>query len=477
MHEEKFSSRMGLILSLLGLAVGTGNIWRFPRIAALNGGGSFIIAYLFALFLWAIPLLIVEFACGKKFRKGVVAVFSDMLGPRYTWMGAFVALCTLAIMFYYSVVTGWCLKYLTLSVSGDLLTQDSMFLWNSFTQHSFEPLFFHVISISLASGILLLGVVKGIERVNLFLIPSLFIILILLVGIALKLPGAFQGLDFLFFIDWGHLLNARTWLEALSQSAWSTGAGWGIVLTYAAYSHQKERPVLNAFTTGFGDTSVALLASMCILPTLFALLPQNEALNITASGNTGLTFISLPNIFHSLEGGRFFAIFFFLSLCFASFTSLIAMLELGVHMLRNFGVSRTYSVMILFVIALIMGIPSAVNINFLNNQDWVWGVGLLISGFFFSVLVHRYGAEKFTQEVFPLAPSVFRSGFLAIIKWAIPLEFLILLTWWGFQSIKENPSDWWLPFESDGLATCLLQWGILVMILVGMSRWMSKKLK
>ena len=142
---EFFSSRWGLILAALGMAVGTGNIWRFPRIVAQNGGGSFLIPWVIFLFLWSIPLLITEFTIGRETRYGTVGAFGKFLGKKFTWMGAFVGFCTMAIMFYYSVVMGWCLKYLVAALSGNTGLFESQAFWESFTT-SYQPVGFHLLT-------------------------------------------------------------------------------------------------------------------------------------------------------------------------------------------------------------------------------------------------------------------------------------------------------------------------------------------
>lgn len=196
--KEIFASRWGIIFAGLGMAVGTGNIWRFPRIVAQNGGGAFIIPWLLFLFLWSIPLLIVEISIGKKTRLGVIGSFGKIMGRNFSWMGTFVAFVTTAIMFYYSVVTGWCLKYFIATTFQGLIRKDSLQFWHGFTS-SWEPILFHLLAISIGALIIYGGVVKGIERANKILIPSLFFILIIACVRAITLPSAFQGLNFLFF--------------------------------------------------------------------------------------------------------------------------------------------------------------------------------------------------------------------------------------------------------------------------------------
>ena len=144
---EYFSSRWGLILAALGMAIGTGNIWRFPRIVALNGGAAFLIPWIIFLFLWSIPLLIAELTIGKHTRYGPIGAFGKLIGKKYTWMGGFVGFCSMAIMFYYSVVTGWCIKYFLAAITGKLINVDTQSFWRIFSSSVYEPILFHFIAI------------------------------------------------------------------------------------------------------------------------------------------------------------------------------------------------------------------------------------------------------------------------------------------------------------------------------------------
>jgi len=196
-ESEFFSSRLALVLAVLGIAIGTGNIWRFPRIIAQNGGGSFIIPWIIFLFTWSIPLIIIEFSIGKRTRKGTAGAFGKLIGKRYLWMGAFVGFCTMAIMFYYSVVMGWCLKYLVALGSSDLHPINYEYYWNSFIESRYEPLFFHLLCMVIAVAITYRGIAGGIEKANYVLIPSLFLIMIFAAAKVLNFPGSKEGLKFL----------------------------------------------------------------------------------------------------------------------------------------------------------------------------------------------------------------------------------------------------------------------------------------
>ncbi len=463
---ELFSSRWALILAALGMAVGTGNIWRFPRIVAQNGGGSFLIPWIIFLFLWSIPLLMVEFAIGKETRKGTVGAFGKLLGESYTWMGAFVGFCTMAIMFYYSVVMGWCVKYLVSSVTFDKGIVQSEQFWQGFTS-GYQPVFYHLIAMLVGSFVIYKGVVNGIEKANKFLIPTLFLLLLVAAGRALSLPGATDGLNYLFNIDLKVLFHYKTWLEALSQSAWSTGAGWGLILTYAVYMKQKEDIVLNSFIAGLGNNSASLLAALVVLPTIFAILPYDEAMSAMAAGNTGLTFIWIPKLFEQMPFGSFFMVIFFLALTFAALSSLIAMIELATRIFIDAGLERKKSILFVAVFGFLLGLPSALSLQFFNNQDWVWGLGLIISGMFFAFAAIKYSTDKMRTKLINTEGNDIVAGkwFNIIVTYLIPVEFVVLLGWWFWQAVVVyDPEGWWNPFRTFSLGTCIFQWVVMITI-------------
>ena len=333
---ERFTSRWGMILSVIGIAVGTGNIWRFPRIAATNGGGTFLIPWVAFLFLWGIPLIMAEFAIGKKSRRGAVGSFARMMGNRFAWMGGYVGVVAVGIMFYYSVVAGWCIRYFLLAASGQLLAlPDHSSAWESFIGSQWQPVIFHFAAISICALVVSRGVVSGIERVNRVLVPCLLLMIVVSALRAVTLPGSFRGLVFLFTPDFSELTNAAVWLQALTQNAWDTGAGWGLILTYAIYMRRQEDVPLNAVLIGFGNNSVSLLAGTTVFCTVFALAPGNaqELIRTPGPANTGLTFIWIPQLFAQMPGGSLFAVIFFLALSFAAISSLISMVELATRIL------------------------------------------------------------------------------------------------------------------------------------------------
>jgi NSS family neurotransmitter:Na+ symporter len=483
--KEFFTSRWGMILSVMGIAVGTGNIWRFSRIVAQNGGGSFLIPWVVFLFLWSVPLIIAEMAIGKSTRLGTVGAFARLAGKRYAWMGAFVGFVSTAIMFYYSVVAGWCIKYLSTSLQGTLVsTSDHVALWESFTG-SFEPLYFHFGAMVIGAFVVFRGVVKGIERTNRILVPLLLLILLTLAVRAVTLPGSMEGIAYLFTPTWEALLDYKVWLSALTQNAWDTGAGWGLILTYACYARRKEDIALNAGLTAFGNNSVSLLAGITIFSTVFALAPADgvsELMSGTGSTNTGLAFIFLPQLFKQMPGGpvlqTFFSTIFFLGLTFAALTSLISMIELAVKVFVDMGVRRTRAIALVCSLAVLFGIPSALSLTFFENQDWVWGVALMVSGGFISFAVVKHGADRFRRESVNSEGADIRVGrwYERIITWVIPVQVLFLIGWWFSLAITDLDAEgWWNPFHTYSIGTCLLQWGVMILIFIVFNRWMVKR--
>ncbi len=388
---EYFTSRWTFLLAALGMAVGAGNIWRFPRLAA-QYGGSFLIPWAVFLFLWSIPLIMVEFSIGKKLRLGVIGAFNRGLGRSYTWMGWFVALCTVGIMFYYTVVCGWSLKFFVMSLDGSLFRLEYDSFWQSYTSGNIEPYIYALLSLLAGSLIISAGIRGGLEKAMKMMIPTLFILLVIAAVRAVTLDGAAEGLDYFFRVRQEDFLNYKVWLEALSQSAWSTGAGWGLILTYSTYVRQKEDVLVNSLFTGIGNNLASILAGLAVIPTVFALSATSEqALTALKAGNQGLTFIYIPQLFQKMPGGEYFAAFFFLALFIAALSSLLSMLELAVKLLLDYGIARKKSTAIVFVAGAVFSFPSAWSLGFFNNQDWVWGLGLLLSGFFFLFFTMRTG--------------------------------------------------------------------------------------
>ncbi|HNS06086.1 MAG TPA: sodium-dependent transporter [Candidatus Saccharicenans sp.] len=477
-QNDNWSSRVGFILASMGMAFGAGNIWRFPRVVAANDGGPFLIAFFVATIVWAVPMLMIEMVMGKTTRQGTIGAFRKFVGPRSTWMGAWIGFCCIFIMFYYSVVTGWAIRYLTYGVTGVIRKGvDSEALWRQFTSSPQQTILFHFIAIGIAAFIIIGGVQKGLERANKIIVPSLIVILAILMTWVLTKPGAVQGLEYLFRPNLAGLLKAKVWLNAFTQAAWSVGAGWGLMLTYAVYMSEHDDIGANSFVIALADAGSSLLAAMGILPLVFAVSPSREmALQALQSGDTGLTFIYLAKFFPNLPAGSILAGLFFLALAISALASLLSMVELAVLNLSDFGINRRKAALITAAGAFILGVPSAWKISFQENQDMVWGVGLLISGVFFAYAVYKNGINN-------VRGMINESSWIHVGKWfnvcviAIPIIFVVIFGWWVFQAITWYPDSWWNPWEKLSPGTMVLQWSVLMIAVVLLNKWFSEKIR
>jgi NSS family neurotransmitter:Na+ symporter len=469
-----YSSRWGLILTLIGASVGTGNVWRFPRMAALNGGGSFVLAWTICLFAVSIPILIAEHVLGRASRHGAPGAFRDFIGKKYTWMGAFLALTTLVITGYYTVIMGWCLQYALLSFKG-FSGVDTVALFDSVSQGGVNWIFF-VISLGITSFFVSKKVSKGTEVLGKYLTPILFIILIVIAVMASRMENSVLGLQYLFNISSESFFNANTWLNALSQSAWSVGPGFGLVIVMGVYTSSKTDIGLNEFVHGLGDNSAALLAGFAILPALFAMMPVETATEICASGNYGLTFISLTTMFSSIPGGNIISFLFFFALFSAALTANVIFMSTGVvPMMDSKKMSRKKATTILTIFVLIIGTPSALWRSFLGNQDWVLGQALLVGTIFTCFLIFKFGTEKMRTKYINTEYNELHIGkwWNISVNFVTPILITIMFVWWTIQSIGWG-AEWWNPLAESSPATFITQIALYVVILIIANNFIAK---
>ena len=355
---------------------------------------------------------------------------------------------------------------------------DPQTFWETFTSHPGQPVLFHGLALAIGSFIIFRGVSGGIERVNRYLIPTLFTLLVIAAVRAVTLPGAIEGLRFLFVPDLGALSDYRIWLAALTQTAWSTGAGWGLVTVLGAYVADGQGFVKTGISAALANNFASLLAGVAVICTVFALAGSDAARDTAlASGNEGLTFLWLPQLFLEMPGGSVLLPMFFLTLCCAAISSLITQLELVNRMVMDLGVSRRRSVPMVATVAFVMGLPSAFALGFFRNQDWAWGVALLLSGLFVAITVIRRGARRFREEHLLGPEEEWRVGpwFERIITWLIPVEFVALIAWWMWQSAASSGGGWWNPFGEFTVGTVIFQVGLLIVFCLAINRFVWKR--
>ena len=465
-NQVLWTTRLGFILAAMGMAVGTGNIWRFPRMVAEHGGGSFLIGWAIFLVLWSLPLIMVEIYIGRKTRMGTMGSFRAFIGEKYSWFGPIITIVLMGITFYYSVVVGWTFKYFFIALGGKLSSNiDSAQLWETFVNHPLEPVLFHLIAILLAGLVVFIGVTKGIERMSKIFLPLLFLLLIFTAIRSVTLPGALEGISYMFTPQWEYLGKASTWLQALSQSAWSVGAGWGLYATYAIYTKKRDDIAQNSLTAGLGNNSVELLAGLTIIPAIFALAPSQEYITqATSSGNTGLTFIYMVELLQEMPQTYLFGVAFFGALAFAAYTSLVAMVELITRNFSDYGIPRNRAILVSVCLIFIGGIPSAISMPVFNNQDWVWGIGLLLSCLLYAIAAIKYGVQKIRVDINEVSFIKVNNWWVISIKYLIPVLFIMTTGWWLYQGVAWYPDTWWKPFEEFNVGTIVFQLGIAFII-------------
>jgi len=485
----KFSSKFGLVLSCLGCVVGTGNIWRFPRVVANNsqdeGGLVFLIVWVFFLLLWSIPMLTLEYGTGRFTQKAVVGSFRQLIGDKTMWMTGWICMVSFLISCYYAVVLGWCFYYLAYSIFNELPTEpeDSRQIFKDFAEESSWPLLTSALAVVLA-GLSVAKGVKTIEKVSLFLVPVLLFIIGFTFVWSLTREYADLGITYLFTPNWESFGKPRLWVDALSQNAFDTAAGTGIMIPYSSFMTRNHGVVRYSVIIPTLNNMISLISGMtifaCVFSTLIPLRPyytKTDIINVlkdSGPGSTGLTFIWLPVLFQSVGVlGRVLACLFFLCLSFAGLTSLISNMELFAHTVADFGVSRKFAVPICIILTFGLGCMSADDIHILTNQDFVWGFGLVINGLMFIGMVTYFGTGRFRQELvndFGLEDWRLAKTWEWVIKYIAPVEGGVLIVWWAYDLISQGSGDdsgdeWW-QFGQETFMVVLVQWLGLLLVLV-----------
>ena len=511
---DEFSGRLGLIFATIGAAIGTGNIWRFPRMVGANGGGSFLVPWLIFLFLWSVPLIIAEFALGKRSRTGTVGTFRIFAGNRFAWMGLWTAWISTAIGFYYAVVTGWCINYFQTAIRGGLGSEvDTVQVWNDFLQDPSQVIFFQTLSVLITMAAIWKGA-KAIEKVNVTLMVSLFILLFaaLFLSFVMDLDdGTLDGFVYMFSIQPEYLTQPETWINGLSQSAWSCSAGMGMAITYSVYMRKDEDTTLNAATMCLANNSISIIAGLTVMMAVFSV--SDDPLGAVSGGSSAITFLVLPEVFAQAPGGPVVQLLmvtmFFLALSFAALTSMISTVELCVRNFVDHGIERQKAVGFTTLAIFLFGLPSAALWilvdpetgvafpQFLEVQDHIWGYGLMFSGLFIAYSIWKYGWNRYRvwqdenditgfsfRDYLDNGVSSFRDDFINtgdndwwIGKWwdyimylGFPIMFGVLILSY-FSDLILNVSNPWDPTNADGITIILLFWGITAGLFISMNKY------
>ncbi|MBQ9410933.1 MAG: sodium-dependent transporter [Bacteroidales bacterium] len=362
---EQFTSRLTVLYAMAGSAIGLGNIWRFPYLVGQNGGAAFILVYILACAVLAIPVFIAECIIGRRGGNSTFGAMRKLApGSNYHWAGLLTVITPLLLLSFYSVVGGWSIDYL-FKACALRFTQDSTGLFEGLLSSTWEPIFMHTAFMVATAAVILLGVKNGIERFTKITMPMLFILILIIVVFGITLPGAGKGVAYLVKPDFTKITPSVI-TSAMGQAFFSISLGVGTILTYASYVSKDENLMVSAGGTVAFDLLFALLAGFAVMPAVFAA-------GIQPGQGPGLLFDTLPYIFSQMTPwlGAVISILFFLSVLMAALTSSISLLEVGVaYLVEEKGVSRTKAT---------IGLAAAV---------WAVGVVCSLSGGFFDFLDH-----------------------------------------------------------------------------------------
>lgn len=366
---EQWSGQLGFLMAAIGSAIGLGNIWRFPGVAYSNGGGAFMIPYIIALLAVGVPVLLLDYALGHRYRGSSPAVFRRV-SARFEWLGWWHVVICFVIMTYYAVIVAWALRYTIFSLT-IAWGEDAAGFFNEYIglgtiseagvpAYSARPIAGVVVPLVLvwAYGLYVVarGVSRGVERANRIFLPVLVVMFLMLVVRAMLLPGATDGLNTLFTPDWGKLGDYRVWMAAFGQIFFSLSIGFGIMLTYASYLKRRSNLVGTGLTAAFANSSFELLAGIGVFATLgFMAHVQNVPVGeLEDISGPALAFVTFPTIISQMPGGPVFGFLFFASFTLAGLTSFISIIQVvAPAVAEKFGWSNVTA-------TLACGLPSAV---------------------------------------------------------------------------------------------------------------------
>lgn len=443
LERARFGSKLGVILATAGSAVGLGNIWRFPYMAGQNGGAVFIMIYIFCILLLGIPCMISEFIIGRHGQANTARAYRKMAGgTMWSFIGYMGVLTGFLITGYYAVVSGWCLEYVWASVLGKL-HGDPAFITNyftSFSQDPVKPVFWTLIILLTTYLIIENGVRDGIERASKLMMPTLFILLLIIVVASCMLPDAEKGIEFLFKPDFKKI-NSEVFLAALGQSFYSMSIAMGCICTYASYFSKHTNLTNSAVQIGVIDFIVALLAGLVIFPAAFSV-------GVRPDSGPSLIFITLPNVFQQAFSfipslGYFISVLFYILLSMAALTSLMSLHEVSTAFLQEeMVITRKKAARIVTISTIIVGAMCSLSLGAWSKYqffgktvfdlfDFVTGqLFLPIVGFLTCIFIGWFVPHKIVRDEFTNWGTL-RNGtlfhiYLLLVKYVCPVCILFI---------------------------------------------------
>ncbi len=374
---SSFTGKIGFVLAAAGSAVGLGNIWRFPYLAAKYGGGMFLLVYLVLSVTFGFALMCGEIALGRKTGQSAIGAFSA-LNKKYRFIGVLASVVPMIILPYYCVIGGWVTKYFTASISGEITAAAADGYFTDFIARPMQPIGYFLLFLALTALVVFFGVEKGIEKVSKLMMPILIALTIGIVIYGLTMPGALDGVKYYLIPDFSNF-SVMTVLAAMGQLFYSMSLAMGIMITYGSYMKKDVGIESSVHQIEIFDTGIAFLAGLMIIPAVFAFSGGDPA---TLGAGPGLMFIALPKVFASLGsiGGNILGALFFLLVLFAALTSSISLMETVVSIFRDkFHWSRRFTCLFVCGICLLLGIPSSLGFGLWES---VTLIGMSILDFF-----------------------------------------------------------------------------------------------
>lgn len=352
---SKFSSKLGFVLAAAGSAVGLGNLWRFPYLAAMYGGGTFLLIYIILAITFGSVMLITEIAIGRKTHLSTIGAFKS-LDKRFGWLGWLESLVPVIITPYYCVIGGWVIRYLFVFITGQghAAAEDGNF--NNFITSTTSPVVWMTIFTLLVAVVVILGVEKGIERVSVILMPALVVLSVVIAVFVVTRPGAAEGVLYYLKPDLSQI-RPKTILAALGQLFYSLSLAMGIMVTYGSYMKSDNNLEVSVRQIDFFDSLIAFIGGLMIVPAVYMFSNGDQS---AMSAGPGLMFITLPKIFNSMSGGMIIGAVFFILVMFAALTSAISLMETIVSIVQDkLHWKRRKATVWVAVFCLLMALPSS----------------------------------------------------------------------------------------------------------------------
>ena len=438
-QRSSFSGKIGFVLAAAGSAVGLGNIWRFPYLAAQYGGGIFLLVYIILAVTLGFTLMTAEISLGRKTGLSVIGAFSA-LNKKYSFIGYLAAAVPVIILPYYSVIGGWVTKYLYSYIAGESVAAADSSFFGAFVSKPVEPVIWFFIFMGITALVVMCGVQKGVESVSKIMMPVLVVLSIGIAIYSMCLPGAVEGIIYYIKPDFSKF-SATTVLSAMGQLFYSMSLAMGIMITYGSYMKKEVSIRSSVRQIELFDTGIAFLAGLMIVPAVFAF--DKGAIGKGPS----LMFVTLPKVFNSFNGGWIVGILFFLLVLFAALTSSISLMETVVSFFQDkLNMKRIPACILVFVICLVLGIPSSlgngiwadikvIGMDFLTFFDFISNSVLMPIVALFTCLFIGFVVKPkaIIEEVESSEKFKEKGMFTVIIKYVSPICILLIL---GFSVLE-----------------------------------------